>query len=153
MNPVVSIAQLQQLSAFCQSYFIPLPHPIFFGLSILQQIPSFHSGYFGMYFSGIKHKQHVIIIHSIINSFIVYLVHIPFFLLVSKYIFLPQIWASQGGASGKESAFQCWRCKRCRFDSWVEKIPWRRRWQPTPVRIQTSSGIWLIGLLRHLVTL
>jgi len=21
----------------------------------------------------------------------------------------------------------------CRFDPWVEKIPWRRNWQPTPV--------------------
>ena len=28
---------------------------------------------------------------------------------------------------------QCWRHRRCRFDSWVGKIPWRRIWQPTPV--------------------
>ena len=32
--------------------------------------------------------------------------------------------------SGKESA--C-RCRRCRFHPWVRKIPWRRKWQPTPV--------------------
>jgi len=38
-----------------------------------------------------------------------------------------------GGASGKESACQCWRCRRCRFDPWMIKIPWRRKWQPTPV--------------------
>jgi len=25
------------------------------------------------------------------------------------------------------------RHKRCRFDSWVGKIPWRRKWQATPV--------------------
>ena len=31
--------------------------------------------------------------------------------------------------SGKESACQC---KRYRFDPWVEKIPWRRKWQSTP---------------------
>jgi len=30
---------------------------------------------------------------------------------------------------GKESAFQC---RRHRFDPWVWKIPWRRKWQPTP---------------------
>ena len=30
---------------------------------------------------------------------------------------------------GKESASQC---RRCRFDPWVKKIPWRRKWQPTP---------------------
>ena len=31
-----------------------------------------------------------------------------------------------GGASGKEPACQCSRCKRCRFNPWVGKIPWRR---------------------------
>ena len=35
--------------------------------------------------------------------------------------------------SGKESPYQCQRCRRCRFDLWVRKIPWRRKWQPTPV--------------------
>ena len=33
----------------------------------------------------------------------------------------------------KESACQCGRCRRVRFDPWVRKIPWRRKWQPTPV--------------------
>ena len=35
--------------------------------------------------------------------------------------------------SGKESACQCRRHKRCGFDPWVGKIPWRRKWQPTLV--------------------
>ena len=35
--------------------------------------------------------------------------------------------------SGGESACQCRRCRRRRFDPWVEKIPWRRKWQATPV--------------------
>ena len=30
----------------------------------------------------------------------------------------------------KESAYQC---RRCTFDPWGGKIPWRRKWQPTPV--------------------
>ena len=38
-----------------------------------------------------------------------------------------------GGTSGKESACQCRRHKRCGFSRWVRKIPWRRKWQPTPV--------------------
>ena len=38
-----------------------------------------------------------------------------------------------GGASGKESTWQCRRHWRCMFDPWVGKIPWRRKWQPTPV--------------------
>ena len=35
--------------------------------------------------------------------------------------------------TGKKSACQCRRCKRYRFDPWVWKIPWSRKWQPTPV--------------------
>ena len=35
--------------------------------------------------------------------------------------------------TGKEAACQYRRCKRCGFDPWVGKIPWRRAWQPTPV--------------------
>ena len=38
-----------------------------------------------------------------------------------------------GGASGKESACQCRRHKRCGFDPWVRKIPCSRKWQPSPV--------------------
>ena len=37
------------------------------------------------------------------------------------------------GAGGKEPTCQCRRFKRHRFDSWVGKIPWRRKWQPTSV--------------------
>ena len=38
-----------------------------------------------------------------------------------------------GSPSGKESACQCRRCERYRLDSWVRKIPWNRKWQPTTV--------------------
>ena len=38
--------------------------------------------------------------------------------------------------SGKEHASQC---RRHRFDSWVRKIPWRRKWQPTPVFLPGKS--------------
>ena len=57
-------------------------------------------------------------------------------------------WASLGGMwrlsrlvalSGKESACQCRRRKRARFDPWVGKIPWRRAWQTTPVFLPGES--------------
>ena len=32
--------------------------------------------------------------------------------------------------SGKESTCQC---RRCGFNPWSRKIPWTRKWQPTPV--------------------
>ena len=35
------------------------------------------------------------------------------------------------GASGKEPSYQCSRYKRCEFNPWVGKIPWRRKWKPT----------------------
>ena len=41
--------------------------------------------------------------------------------------------------SGKESTCQCRRCKRCVFHPWVGKIPWRRKWQPTPVFLPRKS--------------
>ena len=39
----------------------------------------------------------------------------------------------------KESACQCRRHKRCRFDPWVGKMPWRRKWQPTRVFLPGES--------------
>ena len=44
-----------------------------------------------------------------------------------------------GGTSGKEPACQCMRHKGCHFDPWVEKIPWRKAWQPTPVFLPGES--------------
>ena len=35
--------------------------------------------------------------------------------------------------SSKESACQCRRHRRRGFHPWVGKLPWRRKWQPTPV--------------------
>ena len=43
---------------------------------------------------------------------------------------------ASGGTSDKESFCQCGRPE---FDPWVEKIPWRRRWQPTPVFLPGKS--------------
>ena len=40
--------------------------------------------------------------------------------------------------SGKESTSQC-RCRRHRFNPWVRKISWRRKWQPTPVFLPGKS--------------
>ena len=44
-----------------------------------------------------------------------------------------------GGTDGKESACQCRTHTKCRFDPWVWKIPWRRKWQPTPVFLPGKS--------------
>ena len=55
-------------------------------------------------------------------------------LLVSISSVNSKLLYSMVGASrvtrGKEPTCQC---RRHRFDPWVGKIPWRRKWQPTPV--------------------
>ena len=40
---------------------------------------------------------------------------------------------------GKESACQCGSHRRPGFNSSVRKIPWRRKWQPTPVFLPGES--------------
>ena len=41
----------------------------------------------------------------------------------------------------------CLQCRRPRFDPWVGKIPWRRKWQPTAVFLPGKSHGWksLVG--------
>ena len=47
--------------------------------------------------------------------------------------------------SGKKTACQCRRLKRCVFSPWVGKIPWKRAWQSTLVLLPGESmdrGAW-----------
>jgi len=47
-----------------------------------------------------------------------------------------------GGSDGKESTCQC---RRCGFNPWVRKIPWRRKWQLTPIFLlgnPMDSRVW-----------
>ena len=44
-----------------------------------------------------------------------------------------------GGASGKEATCWCRRHRRHRFDPRLENIPWRRKWQTTPVFLPEKS--------------
>ena len=60
-----------------------------------------------------------------------------------------------GGTSGKESTCQCRRHKRCGFNPLAGKIPWRWKWQPTPVFLpgkipwkEEPGGLQSIGLQR-----
>ena len=58
-----------------------------------------------------------------------------------------------GDASGKEPTCECRGCKSLRLDSWVRRIPSRRKWQPTPVFLpgeipwaEKLGGIQFMGL-------
>ena len=60
-----------------------------------------------------------------------------FFYIFNLYLGFP------GGSVVKESTCQCRRHKRCRYDPWVQKIPWSRKWQPTPVFLPGEyRGAW-----------
>ena len=59
-----------------------------------------------------------------------------------------------GGSDIKQSTCHYRRYRRCLFNPWVRKIPWRRKWQPTPELFPgksngqsawqaTKSQIWL----------
>ena len=63
----------------------------------------------------------------------------------------PEFWVGQMALlglprwlNGKESACQC---RRCRFDPCIRKIPWSRKWHPTPVLLPGKSHGWrsLVG--------
>ena len=60
---------------------------------------------------------------------------------IVKYIFL---WSFPGGSDVKASACSAGDLG---FDPWIRKIPWRRKWQPTPVFLPGESHGWrsLVG--------
>ena len=45
--------------------------------------------------------------------------------------------------NGKQSTCQCRRHRRLGFNPWVRKIPWRRKWQPTPVFLPRKFSLIL----------
>ena len=52
------------------------------------------------------------------------------------FLFFPFLSTSLGflgGTCGKESTHQCRRYKSLRFDPWMWKISWRRKWKPIPI--------------------
>ena len=58
------------------------------------------------------------------------------------FIYWYTLWGFPGGSVGKESGCQCRRCRRWGFDPQVGKIPWRRKWQPTPVFLPGKAHGW-----------
>ena len=59
-----------------------------------------------------------------------------FFIYLFIYLVLAHFIDHFSWLSGKESVCQHGRCE---FDLWVRKIPWRRKWPPTPVFLPGKS--------------
>ena len=73
---------------------------------------------------------------SIVLSHLIYLYVYLFISLLKPqthniyaFAFWSLIWLPWGSGS-KSICLQCWRPG---FSPWVRKVPWRRKWQPTPV--------------------
>ena len=60
--------------------------------------------------------------------------HISFWVLINSAFCL-----LRGFPSGSDCKSVCLQWRRPRFDHWVGKIPWRRKWQPTPVFLPGKS--------------
>ena len=58
------------------------------------------------------------------------------YLFVNKIYVYINIWGLPWWLSSKDSTCQC---RRLKFDSWVGKIPQKRKWQPTPVFLPGKS--------------
>ena len=76
-----------------------------------------------------KQERQLYHIFPLPNLWITVIVHTVY----SLYMGLPR------GLSWQESAGQCRRWKKHGFDLWVRKIPWSRKWQPTPVFLPGES--------------
>ena len=53
-----------------------------------------------------------------------------------------------GDSLVKLFACQCGRCRRCGFEPWVGKIPWRRKWQPSQysyLEDPMDRGVWWVA--------
>ena len=55
------------------------------------------------------------------------------------FAWISRVWDFRGGSDGKSI---CLQCRRPRFNLWVRKIPWRRKWQPIPVFLPGESHGW-----------
>ena len=49
-----------------------------------------------------------------------------------------------GGSAVKNLPVMPETCRKCRFDPWVRKVPWRRSWKPFPVFLpgEPHGGAW-----------
>ena len=67
--------------------------------------------------------------------------------LQETWLLLVLIWYFKGFPGGRvvRIHLQCRRYKRHRFDLWLGKIPWRKKWQATPVFLPGKSQRSLVG--------
>ena len=80
---------------------------------------------------------------DLFTIYVMILLTIIFFVVVNRTFIFNEVFLSQlgvpGGASSVESSCQCRRHKSGRFDLWVRRISWSRKWQPVPIFLPGKS--------------
>ena len=109
---------------------------------------------------GIKFVPSAHVLEGVI-LWLSHLCSVSFLFLKNIFVLIINIMGFPGGTSGKEPFCQCRRHKRWRLDPWFGKIPWRRKWQPTPIFLPgripwtekhkvAKSWTWLKQLSTHI---
>ena len=64
------------------------------------------------------------------------------FMILSKWNPEDEGLGFPSGVGDEELPCQCRKLKRRGFNPWVRKIPWRKKWQPTPVFLPKNPHEW-----------
>ena len=111
-------------------------HTVWLGQFISILVPSFF----------ICEMGRIILIYQLWSNRIIYVKGFAWFLAYSRCSTMAFVvilkngtclwWGFSDGSVVNEPARQC---RRYRFDPWVGKTPWRRKWQPTPIFLPRKS--------------
>ena len=76
--------------------------------------------------------------------YIYFLIHLSLFVHLKKFMLIKCLntrlykYKNESSLHSPSLSTQwriCLQCRRPRFNRWVGKIPWRKKWQPTPVLV------------------
>ena len=80
---------------------------------------------------------------DLFTIYVMILLTVIFFVVINRTFIFNEVFLSHlgfpGGASSVESSCQGRRHKRGRFDLWVGRISWSRKWQPAPIFLPGKS--------------
>ena len=61
------------------------------------------------------------------------------YFFVAIYLVFTPTYSQVNFPGGSDNKVSVYKCGRPGFNPWVGKIPWRRKWQPTPVLLPRKS--------------